>query len=230
MRKCDLNALLILDKVMFDPFYREKRKKTILIGLYCENPDEYCFCNSMELQDYYDLFFYPHKNKYYISVGSKKGFQLVKDLPSTKKEIKLEIKNKKKLEEKDIDRHYRNKIWEENAERCLSCGACTVYCPTCNCFDIEDNLEINLKEGKRIRKAESCQFKSFSKVAGGKIFRESRLSRFKHFVYHKVSYYYKRYKRYMCVGCGRCLRVCPTKIDWVETINLLNASEKLKNV
>jgi ferredoxin len=25
----------------------------------------------------------------------------------------------------------------------------------------------------------------------------------------------------MCVGCGRCLRVCPTKIDWVNTNNLL---------
>ena len=43
----------------------------------------------MELEDYYDLFFYPKGNNYYISVGSKKGEALVKDLPEVKKEIKI---------------------------------------------------------------------------------------------------------------------------------------------
>ena len=67
VRKCDINSLLVLDKVMHDPSYIKKRQNTILIGLHCENPDEYCFCNSMELKDEgYDLFFYPYKNIYRI--------------------------------------------------------------------------------------------------------------------------------------------------------------------
>jgi ferredoxin len=235
LRRCDLNALIVLDKVMKDPNYIQKRKNTILIGMHCENPDEYCFCNSMELQEpnkkICDLFFYPYKNKYYISVFTKIGEKIVKGLPKVRKnqEVRKKIKNIKTLKDKDIQRHYKNKIWESDAEKCLSCSACTVYCPTCNCFDIKDKQNINLKDSKRIRNEASCQLQSFSKVAGGRIFRESRLSRFKHFVYHKISYFKKQYNMYMCVGCGRCLRVCPTHIDWVKTINLLQDSDIMKN-
>ena len=223
LRKCDLNAIQVVDKVMYDQQYLAKRKNTVLIGLFCENPDEYCFCNSMQLQDYHDLFFYPKGDSYYIDVGSKVGKSLVKNLPSVKKEIEIPNPvNFKKLENLEIGGNYKDKIWEENANKCLSCAACTVYCPTCNCFDIKDDLDLDLKNGERKRCQASCQLKSFSRVAGGKSYRDSRLSRFKHFVYHKISYYKKIYNRPMCVGCGRCLRVCPTKIDWVETINKIS--------
>lgn len=217
LRKCDLNAIKILDK---DSQYLDKRKKSILIGLFCDNPDEFCFCNSMELKDYYDLFFYFYKGFYYVNVGSKKGEGLVRDLDFAKKEIEIpNPKNEKIMKRTDVEGNYKNKVWEKDAERCLSCSACTAYCPTCNCFDVKDFLSLNLKDGERKRFSMSCQLKSFSRIAGGKSYRDSRLSRFKHFVYHKIVYYKKRYGRYMCVGCGRCLRVCPTKIDWVKTIN-----------
>ena len=222
LKKCDLNAISVIDNVMKEANYVEKRNNTTLIGIYCENPDKYCFCESMQLTDFYDLFFWPYKKNYYISIGSEKGFQLVKNLPDAKNQIKLRYKNSKKLNTLDIERNYRNKIWETDAEKCLSCSACTVYCPTCNCFDIQEKTSQNFKENKKIRTSASCQLKSFSEVSGGKIFRESRLARFKHFVYHKIVYYKKDFARPMCVGCGRCLRVCPTKIDWVDTINLLN--------
>jgi sulfhydrogenase subunit beta (sulfur reductase) len=225
LRKCDLNAIQIMDKVMFDQQYVAKRKNTILIGLFCENPDEYCFCNSMQLEDYHDLFFYPKEKNYYINVGSKIGEVLVKNLPSVENEIEIpNPENFKKLENLEISENYKDKIWEEDANKCLSCSACTIYCPTCNCFDIKDELDSDLKNGERKRGQISCQLKSFSRVAGGKSYRDSRLSRFKHFVYHKISYYKKIYNRPMCVGCGRCLRVCPTKIDWVETINKIPKS------
>jgi sulfhydrogenase subunit beta (sulfur reductase) len=226
LRKCDLNAVQILDTVMYDPQYITKRKNTILVGMFCENPDEYCFCNSMKLNDYYDLFFYPKGNLYYIDVKSKKGELLVKNLPSAKKEILIpNPKNTKKLNTLDIEENYSDKIWERDAKKCLSCSACTAYCPTCNCFDIKDILDINLKEGKRVRIQTSCQLKSFSRVAGGKSYRDSRLARFKHFIYHKIIYYKKHKGRPMCVGCGRCLRVCPTKIDWVNTINKMKEAK-----
>jgi sulfhydrogenase subunit beta (sulfur reductase) len=168
------------------------------------------------------LFFYSNKDHYLIDVKTKKGEKLVKDLKTLKKEIKIPLpKNTKILEKNDIENHYKNKIWESDADNCLSCSACTIYCPTCNCYDIKDNLELNFKDGNRTRHEISCHLKSFTRVAGEKCYRDSRLSRFKHFVYHKIVYFRKRYKRPMCVGCARCLRVCPTKIDWVSTINLL---------
>ncbi|MFH1308010.1 MAG: 4Fe-4S dicluster domain-containing protein [archaeon] len=228
LRKCDTNALLVLDKIMIDPLYIHKRKKSILIGLYCENPDKYCFCSSMELVDSYDLFFYPEGNNYHISIGSKEGEALVKNLPKAKKEVIKPFINTKVLKNKSIEKDYKNKIWLTDVEKCLSCSACTVYCPTCNCFDISDKLNINLKDSSRARFQASCQLKSFSRVAGGKVFRDSRASRFKHFIYHKIIYYKNKYNKYMCVGCGRCLRVCPTNIDWVNTINLLKNTGKNK--
>lgn len=230
LRKCDLNALQVIDKLMFDEHYKNKRKNTILIGFFCDKPDEYCFCNSMELNDTgYDLFFYPEGINYYISIGTKKGEALVKDLQDAKKDINIpNPKNGKVLISKNIDRHYRNKIWESDASKCLSCSACTIYCPTCNCFDLKDKLDINLKDGKRQRQEMSCQLLAFTRVAGGKSFRQSRLARFKHFIYHKIVYYKKKKGRYMCVGCGRCLRACPPKIDWVNTINLLEEEEQIK--
>lgn len=218
-RKCDLNSLLILDKVMFDPLYIEKRQNTLLIGMFCESPDQYCFCDSMELVDYYDLFFYTQEDKYYISVGSEKGKQLVKSLKDADKEVILQPNITKKLTDKNISQDYKNPAWQKDVDKCLSCAACTQYCPTCNCFDIKDYNDISLEKGSRVRKATSCQLKSFSTVGGGKVFRNSRSSRFKHFVYHKIVYYKDHFNRYMCVGCGRCLRVCPPKIDWVNTIN-----------
>ncbi len=230
LARCDLNAIKLLDKVMHDSHYIKKRRNTIVIGMHCK-PDKYCFCNSMELEDVSkcsDLFFYPKGRKYYISVFTRKGEKIVRDLPDSKKEIILKIKNRKKLPDKDIEKDYKNEIWNTDVEKCLSCGACTAYCPTCNCFDIEDKLNIDMKSGKRMRKETSCQLKSFSRVAGGKVFRESRESRFKHFVYHKIAYFKNQFNKYMCVGCGRCLRVCPTNIDWVETINILNSNKKRK--
>ncbi len=221
MRKCDLNAVKIMDSIIKDENYLSRRKNTILMGIFCEHPDEYCFCNSMELEDYYDLFFYPEGDKYYISVGSEKGKKLVAKLPEAKKEIIRIIKNFKRVPDKSIEKHYRNKIWESDANRCLSCAACTINCPTCTCFEIYDELSPDLKNGTRKRGAASCQLRSFSTVAGGKAFRNSRLARFKQFVYHKIVYYKKRNGRYMCVGCGRCLRACPPKIDWTDTINIL---------
>lgn len=227
LRKCDLNAIQILDKVMYDQQYLNKRKNTTLIGLFCESPDEYCFCNSMQLQDYHDLFFYPKGKNYIIDVKTPKGEILVKNLPLIKKEIKIpNPKNSKKLKNLMIEKNYKDSIWENDAKKCLSCSACTIYCPTCNCFDIKDNISTDLKTGTRKRHQASCQLKSFSKVAGGKSYRDSRISRFKHFVYHKITYFKSIHNRPMCVGCGRCLRVCPTKIDWVKTINSLPKKKK----
>ncbi len=222
VRKCDLNALSRLDLYFLgDPYYKDKRDKTILIGFNCNKPGKYCFCNSMNLKDHYDLFFYEHKKHYYISIGSKKGLSLVKNLKTAKKQFTPIIKNKKSLDNKDLAKHYYNEAWQTLVDKCLSCSACTILCPTCPCFEIYDKLDINLKDSSRLKTLASCQLKSFTQVAGGKSFRDARLDRYKHFVYHKVVYFKEKFNEYMCTGCGRCIEGCPVRIDWVELSNLL---------
>ncbi|MEM4330861.1 MAG: 4Fe-4S dicluster domain-containing protein, partial [Candidatus Pacearchaeota archaeon] len=230
LRKCDLNALKVIDKIFYDYNYLERRKNTILIGIFCDKPDEFCFCNSMELEEYYDLFFYPYNENYIIKVGSKKGESLVKNLRETKEAVIPQQKNYLVLKNKEITKDYFNPLWKNDSEKCLSCTACTINCPTCNCFDIKDINDIEFSSGRRVRNQTSCLLKSFTEVAGGKCFRDSRIDRFKHFVYHKIVFFKKKFGRYMCVGCGRCLRSCPMKINWVETINNIKFKESIKNV
>jgi len=34
--------------------------------------------------------------------------------------------------------NYGSNIWDTLGERCLACGSCTNVCPTCFCFDVQD--------------------------------------------------------------------------------------------
>ncbi len=87
------------------------------------------------------------------------------------------------------------------------------------CFDVQDEVEVDLTKGFRIQKWDSCMYKDFTLVAGGHVYRNTRLNRFKHRIYHKLVYFPQKFERYMCTGCGRCIRGCPTKIDWIGLVN-----------
>ena len=227
MRNCDANALLVLDKLYLegypDEVYKEKRENTILITIPCDEPEENCFCESLNLKDYHDLKFIDIGPSYYIEVGSEKGKTLVHRFKDHKMiGEKQEMDSIKSLNKrKDLKKYFDDPLWKKEAERCLSCSMCVNICPTCTCFDIVDDVELNLKEGKRSRQADSCQLKSFTEVAGGHIFREDRAARLRHFVLHKLQYFKDKYDVNLCVGCGRCITICPVGIDLVEIANKL---------
>ena len=42
----------------------------------------------------------------------------------------------------------KSPLWEELDERCLACAACTNVCPTCFCFDVKDEIELDLTSGR----------------------------------------------------------------------------------
>lgn len=223
-RLCDVNAMLKIDKLfkdtLEDGYYKKARANVLLIGLNCEKEQsKYCFCESMELSDSgYDLFFCDVGEYYHIKVGSEKGFKLVNDLPNSKYEAPP-ITTKKKLDKKDYSKIWDNKVWEEMAEKCLSCGACTNLCGSCMCFDVYDDPNLDFKSGSRNVQWDSCQYKGFTRVAGNHIFRESRTNRLKHRINHKLQYFRESFDEYMCTGCGRCIEGCPTKIDFVKALN-----------
>jgi ferredoxin len=238
IRRCDLNGIMHQDKVFIedvnDPYYIAAREKSFLLGYHCNTaPSPYCFCGSLDLADFYDLMFYDRDNKILVEIGSEKGQFLIKKFrkyfAATGSKIKVEekiIPGADRLQKKDISQFYDHPSWKKGVEICLSCGACTSLCPTCYCFSINDEISMkNQKISERKRAWSSCQLQEFSEVAGNHIFRKEREERFKHRIYHQLQYFKEKYGIQMCVGCGRCIEGCPTRIDFVEIINDMKPSK-----
>lgn len=238
LRLCDLNAFDVNDKLFLDQKpsnhnYENFRKNLTLVGLWCDKPqDKYCFCDSMELKHYYDICLYDRQDYFHIKTGSKKGEEIISRLKLNKDEDYLKDwpDCEMKLSTKDIKRFFeRDDVWKKGSDECLSCGDCTTLCPTCLCFDVKDDVEIDLKSGTRIVEWDSCMYKHFSLVAGGHVYRNTRINRFKHRIYHKLQYFPEKYNQFMCTGCGRCIRGCPTKIDWISLVNQMAKEEEGQN-
>ncbi len=230
LRRCDLNSIWHQDVVFFegygDPFYQARRDASLLLGLHCKEGDDYCFCNSIQLKDFFDLMFYDKTELYAIEVGSEKGQKFIQRFSYLFTEAEDIITaddkktlNRKTLDSLDIIHDYNNEAWEKGADICIACGACTFLCPNCHCFSIEDEINFDLQSGKRTREPASCQLRHFTRVAGEHIFRDSKLARFKHRIYHQIQYFRDRHGVVFCTGCGRCIAGCPVRIDWVEIIN-----------
>jgi len=254
MRLCDLNAVKIQDRLFMgeqftDDQYKAARDAVTLVGWYCNTPpSEFCFCSSMELTNYYDLMLREVKKggkkggkgrteMIYVDVGTPKGQVLITRIMGKEsgKALGLQehtepiprIETTKRLATKDIRKHFDNPEWEKVANgKCLSCQRCTTMCPTCMCYDIYDKTAADLEHGTRERTWDSCHSKDFTRVAGNHVFRPSRTARFKHRIYHKVVYYPEVFGTPMCTGCGRCIEHCPTRIDFVEIINKIDAEAK----
>lgn len=241
---CDIYALNILDQVFSgrydDPYYQARRKKIAIIGIDCQ-PDENCFCRSMraDFVDHgFDLFLSDIGGYYLTFVGTALGDDMVLATgplfePVAKQDIdeyKRRSHNKHRAFQLDVEirdlpeifeMEYESEIWDEIGNRCLSCGSCSMVCPTCYCYDVADQAELGSRNGTRLRSWDSCLFLTHALVAGGENFRESRPSRIKFRYYHKQRGFVAEYGRPSCVGCGRCIAACPVKIDIVEVINRL---------
>ncbi|MBU1975220.1 MAG: 4Fe-4S dicluster domain-containing protein [Nanoarchaeota archaeon] len=234
LRLCDLNAIhhrdmALMNEDFTDPFYKERRENSILIGLHCKKGDEYCFCGDMDLHDFFDLMLYEHDECFIIETKTDKGLKFAKKITALDRTDKAIHANDRITENNTrIDKEKMNKIadfftsekWEEGSKLCLSCTACNMLCPSCYCFEFTDEPElVLLHKGQRMRNISSCQLKCFTRVAGDFVFRKEKNDRFKHRIYHQLQYFKEKHGVTLCVGCGRCIRGCPKRIDWVDILN-----------
>ena len=235
VRPCDVQGLMALDKVFLekDPYYRKKRENTIIMALNCSESGENCFCQSMgtdRLQEGYDLLMSETKNNLVLEDSGERGKKFAKKFTKSNKEKIPKLKNKKKFDSKNIETRilkiFDSKKWEEVSKKCLSCGACNISCPTCYCFAIRDVPGYDGNAGERKRDWSFCMLKNFSRVAGDMFFRRDRTERCKQFVFHKLSYFKEREGVQLCVGCGRCVDVCPTNIDFFKETEKILEREK----
>lgn len=235
VRPCDARAIAIIDKVFTesyeDPYYMSKRKNTILIGLSCTKPYDSCFCTSLGVNPAesanVDLMFIDMGDEFLIEEITAKGGELMAIASGVKEATEAdEAKAKaaktaaygmvtRKIDTKDIEKKLQacfsdKDYWEKVAAKCISCGVCTLLCPTCYCFDICD--EIVKKQGARFRKWDSCGFSIYTRMPMENP-REEKWRRVRQRVCHKYEFYPTNFDVIACTGCGRCIRLCPVNWD-----------------
>jgi Fe-S-cluster-containing hydrogenase component 2 len=110
--------------------------------------------------------------------------------------------------------------WDDVTSRCLSCGNCTMACPTCFCTTIEDTTDLTGEHAERWELWDSCYDLDFSYVHGGSV-RSSPKSRYRQWLTHKLGTWHDQFGSSGCVGCGRCIVWCPTGIDLTEEVKAL---------
>ena len=226
-----------------DTFYKKRRQNTIIIGVDIQNVSDRSFAASMRTNitdSGFDLLLTDIGSLYAITIGSEKGQKLLKKyatvndgsdavlkkIHSVRQSIAKKYKKKVKVEKQNwsslLVANYQNSIWEEHADVCMECSSCTMVCPTCFCYDIKDDVSINLKEGIRVRTWDGCLLNDFTKVGSGEVFREDIKERYRHRFFRKGNYLPERYGFVACVGCGRCGIAClPDIADPCDLINEL---------
>ncbi len=102
-------------------------------------------------------------------------------------------------------------LWDEMEKICLSCGKCSIACPTCFCFDFKDKAEPGAQGRERVRG--NCFYSDFSLVAGGNRDLSTIKKRIYFWYVHKFIRIPKEYRIPGCVSCGRCVAVCPAGIN-----------------
>jgi ferredoxin len=112
-------------------------------------------------------------------------------------------------------------FWEDVSFACINCGTCTYSCPTCWCFDIQDESRGSC--GVRTKNWDSCMYPLFTLHGTGHNPRGTKLHRVRQRFMHKLKYFVDKYDRgIQCVGCGRCVRLCPVNIDIRRVAAMMN--------
>jgi NAD(P)H-flavin reductase len=226
-----------------DDYYKKRRDNTIIIGADIQTVSDRSFAASMKTNitdSGFDLLLTDIGSSYTVTIGSEKGDKLLQKFGTTKtasdadiKKIKTvrdavakKYKQKVKVDKKEwsnlLVANYNHAIWEERSDVCMECSSCTMVCPTCYCYDIKDNVSLNLKDGSRIRTWDGCMLKEFTKVGSGEVFRDEVKERYRHRFFRKGNYLPQRYDFVACVGCGRCGIAClPNIADPCDLFNEL---------
>jgi len=181
------------------------------------------------------------KHCFLVEVGSGRGAGVLRNVPHTSATAEVQEQAERLLQKtaaqmgRQMDtveirellyRNYENPRWEEVGGRCLSCGNCTMVCPTCFCQAIEDITDLTGQEAERWQRWDVCYTLDHSYIHGGSI-RSSAMARYRQWLTHKLATWIDQFGCSGCVGCGRCITWCPAAIDITEEINAIRKSDSV---
>ncbi|MFP3927716.1 MAG: 4Fe-4S dicluster domain-containing protein [Desulfobacteraceae bacterium] len=249
IRPCDAYAFQLVKRNFDTPEYRDpwwvrRYESTTFVGLGCNEPCATCFCTSAGTGPFgrkgLDVLLFDLGDAYLAKGLTEKGEELLGGMQGGKDADQDSIKKAEsltrraaeqfeskvptdRLKEKVVTELFDAPFWEEVAFACINCGTCTFLCPTCWCFDIQDEVQPLRQEGDRIRNWDSCMFPLFTLHGSGHNPRADKTARVRQRFMHKLKYYVDKYgDGIQCVGCGRCIRYCPVNIDIREIARRMN--------
>ncbi len=251
IRPCDAASFLLVKRNFDTPEYKDNYwlrayESTIFAGLACGNPCNTCFCTSTGCgpfhEDGLDLLLVDEGKNFIAKILTPGGENFIKsagweteaDSAAAKNIIKdIQMKAEEKiasfvstdqLKNKSTIKLYDAPFWDDIAFACINCGTCTHGCPTCWCFDIQD--EVSRNSGIRMRNWDSCMYPLFTLHGTGYNPRNTKMQRVRQRFMHKLKYYVDKYgDGIQCVGCGRCIRLCPVNIDIRRVCDIMNNYE-----
>jgi sulfhydrogenase subunit beta (sulfur reductase) len=245
VRACELHAIAIQDRVLMggpyeDPHYRARREGCFIVAVNCSKAGGTCFCASMgtgpRAEAGFDLalteLLDDGRHCFVAEAGSEAGGALLDGLPkraATAEETSAAAavvartaasmgREMPAAEVHDLlMENLEHPRWDAVAERCLTCGNCTMVCPTCFCTSVEESSDLTVAETSSTRRWDSCFTMDFSYIHGGSV-RSSGRSRYRQWMTHKLATWHDQFGTSGCVGCGRCITWCPVGIDITEEV------------
>lgn len=203
--------------------YERIRTQSLLITVNCTRPGGTCFCDSMgtgpKAVGGFDVAMTELRSGFVVEAGSDAGISLLRGLPLRDPspaeielaDLKLELAREHMGRVLDtgnivelLDRNIEHAQWDKVAARCLSCGNCTMVCPTCFCSTVSDSSNLSCGRAVRTRHWESCFTHQFSYTTMGP-HRQTIRSRYRHWMRHKLCTWWEQFGTGGCVGCGRCI-------------------------
>jgi sulfhydrogenase subunit beta (sulfur reductase) len=257
VRACDLAAIAIQDRVLMqdqyvDFQYANRRHGAFIVLVQCTHAEPTCFCASLHSgpagKSGFDLamteLLQPNdRHSFVIRAGSTAGAQILSELetePASAEDLqreseaiesaaagqmrRVQLDGLKELVNKKFD----DDCWNKIMARCLTCGNCTLSCPTCFCSTVEDTSDVSGTHVERWRRWDSCFTLSFSYIHGGSV-RTSAKARYRQWLTHKFVSWVDQFGMAGCVGCGRCITWCPVGIDVTEAVRTIQEDKSRGN-
>ncbi|MGW8257430.1 MAG: 4Fe-4S dicluster domain-containing protein [Thermoguttaceae bacterium] len=250
VRPCELAAIKVQDRVFglgdpgvfrceSEPWYMQSRQESLLIAVNCTRPGGACFCASWDTgpkaTEGFDLALTELREGFLFEVGTNRGAAIAEKLPiRSPSGAELELADLKLQRAREhmgrelnteglkelLDQCVEFPEWNDVAQHCLSCGNCTMVCPTCFCCTVTDTTDLSGEKVTRTRQWESCYTHQFTYTPSGPD-RNSIRGRYRHWMRHKLSTWWDQFGMSGCVGCGRCITWCPVGIDLTEQAQIL---------